>query len=543
MLPPCAGMIQIRFDGRSVIASSQPGTPDSRVDLMIIAPGTTRYLRRVTVDDAPAQTRRARRAPQSTSQSTSAEVMATTTTTTTTTSNLTAAPAASAPSTHVALGWVQEGRVASAPPAAGDLGAVASPYRPVGADLLASPPRRSLLRAGVIVPTLVLAALAGTYAGGTLLWPLHAIPPEIQTAQVAPLPAAPATLTWPAEGSAAVAVAGIGGPVSSSAEPAQIASITKVMTALLVLEEMPLAVGESGPDFRFSASDSDEYWNYLLRDESAIDVPVDGTLSEYQMLQGMLIGSANNYADRLRQTIWPSDAVFAQAAADWLSAHGVDGLTIVEPTGLDDRNAGSPDALIALATLALANPVIAEIVATPAVEIPGAGLVTNTNQLLADPGIVGIKTGSLDSWTLLSAKDVVVGDTTVRIYASVLGQPDNDARIAASRQLYADVELGLQPAPSVPVGTVAGRVSTAWGEEVDVVTATDAAVILWNGGAGAVTTAFALNDALEAGADVGTLSVQGPLNAASTSLELATDIEPPTAWWRLTHPLELLGID
>ena len=463
---------------------------------------------------------------------------------TTTTSTLAAAPAASAsPSAHVALGWVQEGRVASAPPAAGDLGAMASPYRPVGADLLAFPPRRSLLRAGVVVPTLVLAALAGSYAGGTLLWPLHAIPPEIRTAEVTPLPAGPATLTWPGEGSAAVAVAGIGGPVSSSAEPAQIASITKVMTALLVLEEMPLAVGEAGPDFRFSEADSDEYWNYLGRDESAIDVPVGGTLSEYQMLQGMLIGSANNYADRLRQTIWPSDAVFAEAAADWLSAHGVEGLTIVEPTGLDDRNAGTPDALIALAELALANPVVAEIVATPSAEIPGAGLVTNTNQLLADPGIVGIKTGSLDAWTLLSAKDVVVGDTTVRVYASVLGQPDNDARIAASRQLYADVELGLQPTPSVPAGTVTGRVSTAWGEDVDVVTAADASVILWNGGAGTVTTAFALNDALDAGADVGTLSVQGPLDAASTSLELAADIEPPTAWWRLTHPLELLGID
>ena len=81
----------------------------------------------------------------------------------------------------------------------------------------------------------------------------------------------------------------------------------------------------------------------------------------------------------------------------------------------------------------MADPVIAEIVAKPAVDLPGAGLVTNTNGLLADPGVIGIKTGSLDTYNLLSAKDVVVGETTVRIYGSVLGQPDDETRLAASR--------------------------------------------------------------------------------------------------------------
>ena len=71
----------------------------------------------------------------------------------------------------------------------------------------------------------------------------------------------------------------------------------------------------------------------------------------------------------------------------------------------------------------------------------------------------------------------------------------------------------------------------------------DANVILWNGGAGAVTTTFSLGDAREKGADVGTLAVSGPLDSTSTTLELAADIEPPTAWWRLTHPLDLFGLN
>ena len=104
-------------------------------------------------------------------------------------------------------------------------------------------------------------------------------------------------------------------------------------------------------------------------------MPVGGSLTQYQLLEGMLVGSANNYADRLAGNLWPTDAVFANAANSWLSAHGVPGVTVVEPTGLDPRNTASPEALIALAQKAMAEPVIAEIVAKPAVELPGAGLV------------------------------------------------------------------------------------------------------------------------------------------------------------------------
>ena len=255
------------------------------------------------------------------------------------------------------------------------------------------------------------------------------------------------------------------------------------------------------------------------------------------------MGSAGNYADRLAGNLWPTDAVYARAANEWLSAHGLPGITVVEPTGIDPRNTASPEALIALAKRALADPVIAEIVAKPSVELPGAGVVTNTNGLLADPGVVGVKTGSLETWNLLSAKDIVVGETTVRTYAAVLGQPDDAARLAASRTLYSELEAALQPVPSVTAGTVAGNVTTRWGEDVDIVTEDDADVILWNAGVGTVTTDFSLGDARDEGADVGSLSVAGPLDSATTTLELAADIEPPSAWWRLTHPLDLFGLN
>ncbi|MFD4958300.1 D-alanyl-D-alanine carboxypeptidase family protein [Microbacterium sp. NPDC058389] len=444
-------------------------------------------------------------------------------------------------STGAALSWVDPsavGRVA----APDDLAAAATPYVAVEADLLADAPHRSPLRAGVVVPTLAIAAVLAAYAGTTLLWPLNAVAPTITAIQVQPVAAPAAVPVWPAQGSAAEAVEGIG-TLASTPDADAIASITKVVTALVVLDEMPLAVGEQGPEYRFSAADRNAYWQYLRQGESALDVPAGGTLTEYQLLQGMLIGSAGNYADRLAQSLFPSDAVYASAANKWLAAHGVPGITLYEPTGIDKRNTASPESLIPLAQKALANPVIAEIVAQKSVDLPGAGTVENTNGLLADPGVIGLKTGTLDAWNLLSAKDIAIGDTTVRLYASVLGQPDDAARLAASRAIYAQLEQELQLKPSVEAGTVAGIVETRWGDKVDVVSSGDASVILWNGGVGTVATTFSLGDARDSGDTVGSLQVTGPLDGATVDLKLAGDVSDPSPWWRLTHPLDLFGLN
>jgi D-alanyl-D-alanine carboxypeptidase (penicillin-binding protein 5/6) len=508
-----------------------------------------RYLERVTLDDAPVATRRARRAatgefPVSPAGAEPDGVMTLDAAAVppAAQSGSVAAPATSAPGARrMALTWVDEDAVAR-PALPADLAGASASYIPVEADLLSDPPRRSLLRAGVIVPTLAIAGVLGAYAATTLAWPLHAVAPTVTAVAVQPVPAPATTPAWPAAGSAAVTVGGIPGAAASGSDPASIASITKLVTALVVLDEMPLAVGEQGPEFRFGWADSAEYWDYLAAGESALDVPVDGALTQYQLLEGMLVGSANNYADRLAGNLFPSDAVFASAAMTWLETHGVPGVTVVEPTGMDPANAATPEALLTLAKKAMANPVIAEIVAKQSVELPGAGLVQNTNALLADPGVVGIKTGTLATSNLLSAKDVTIGDTTVRLFASVLGQPDDATRLEASRALYAQLEQELQLKPSVTAGTLAGSVETAWGENVAVVADDDASVVLWNGGAGDVSTSYALGDRRDEGDTVGSLTVTGPLDTATVDLRLAEDIEGPSAWWRLTHPLELFGL-
>lgn len=446
---------------------------------------------------------------------------------------------AGAGSTATALTWVEPRDVArdTVLPSPDD------EPEPGGSLLRGAPLRSRAASPGILVPIGVLVGLVGTYTGATLLWPLHELPPTVQAAPFTTTAANAADMIWPAQGSAAVGVGGIG-TTASSVDPAAIASVTKVVSSLMVLDRMPLAVGEQGPEFSFTRADSQAYWQYRRSDQSALDVPVGGTLSEYQLLQGTLMGSANNYIDRLSREIWGSDAAFAAAAEVWLRDRGLAGITLATPSGFDERNTATPEALIALAERAMQNPVFASIVGTPSVDLPGAGTVANTNGMLADAGVVGVKTGTLgDSWNLLTAKDVLVEDTTVHVYAAVLGQVDDESRLSETRALLAQVEASLtaqQPAASK--GTVVGSVTTLWGEAVDVVTDANTPIVLWNGAGAQATPTFDLGDRRKEGDEVGTMLVAGPLNSVVTPLSLAADVDGPSPWWRLTHPLELFGL-
>ena len=70
------------------------------------------------------------------------------------------------PAGRVAIAWVDEESIAHSAPAVRTLDGAASPYLPVGADLLSDPPRRSLWRAGVVVPILIMALVLAAYAAG-----------------------------------------------------------------------------------------------------------------------------------------------------------------------------------------------------------------------------------------------------------------------------------------------------------------------------------------------------------------------------------------
>lgn len=443
---------------------------------------------------------------------------------------------------RVALGWVDADALVGRR-APSDLAAASSTYVPVLPDLLPSRrrPRRSPRRA--LVSLAVVLAVAGGYTAATLLWPLDNVAPAVSASDGPTVSAPDAEVSWPVDGIGAVGVEGMGRTLASSDASDTIASITKLVSVLMVLDREPLEPGEQGEEREVVYADRVDYWNFLGRGESALDVPVGGTLTQYQLMQGALIASAGNYTEMLTRELWPTDESFASAAAEWLGEHKLDGISLVEPTGIDRGNTADAASLIRLASIAMADPVVAEIVATESAEIPGVGTIENTNPLLGDNGVVGIKTGGLiGSYNLLAARDVQVGDTLLRVYAVALDQPTAELRGTATAALLDQVEAQVATPTTLAAGATVGTVTTPWGTEAEIVTTDDAAVILWNGESVAASADVALGASREAGDGAGELRIEGPVDSATSGLALSSDLGEPDAWWRLTHPLHLLGI-
>lgn len=104
-------------------------------------------------------------------------------------------------------------------------------------------------------------------------------------------------LPWPTIGSAALTMEGVGslGQVGST-QPVPIASITKVMTAYIVLTDHPLSPGTTGPTIPVDDATVDAYQSGLATQQSVVKVVAGESLTELQALEGLLIPSGNNIA-------------------------------------------------------------------------------------------------------------------------------------------------------------------------------------------------------------------------------------------------------
>jgi D-alanyl-D-alanine carboxypeptidase (penicillin-binding protein 5/6) len=430
-------------------------------------------------------------------------------------------------------------------------------------DDFRSAARRRAWRA--VIAVLLVLALVALAIGGYVWVLLTATPPDAtaETTPVAVAAPAPFALTLPAEGAAAVAFTGaetltgfdgtgaiLGASGGDEARP--IASITKLVTALVILEEHPLAPGESGPTLAFDEADSDLYDEYYVRGATVQPMKEGSSLSEHDVLELMLVASATNYSDVASTWAFGSPGAFRSQTARWLASHGLTGTRILEPTGLDPGNVSTPADLLALGRLALGNPVIAEIVGSPYVQVPGIGSVTNTNTLLGTPGVTGIKTGTLDeagSCLLFSVTLPVGASAPLSVVGVVLGAPDRYSADQAAQGMLDSISAGFHEVPLVTRGDRVGTYSTPWGESAAIVAGADAGVLTWSDAAVAVelTAPGPLPiSAADEGGQVGSATFTASLSeGAPVTVPLILDggFEGPDAWWRLLHPREMLGTD
>ena len=368
------------------------------------------------------------------------------------------------------------------------------------------------------------------------------LPVTAATSVVSPverLGAAP-VLPWPAQGKAALYVDGLGEAGSSGGQsPLPMASTAKMMTALLVLEDHPLALSEPGPTITVTRADVNAFYAERNQGESVLPVVAGEQLSEFQLLQGMLLPSASNFAEMLATWDGGNLPAFVARMNARAAALGMSATHYADVSGFSPLSASIPSDLIALAQAAMRQPVFAQIVAQSQATLPVAGVIHNLDTLLGQGGVVGIKTGHTDQagGCFVMAADLTIDGIAVRVYGAVLGQPNELAgAFKAASALLQGLVTGLHAHTVVHRNDVIARYRTAWDEAGAIVASQSVTWVLLDGTT--VSRQVKLDDlpaTLPAGTRVGTLILTAGSRQAEVPLVMAGSIDGPGTGWRLTR--------
>ncbi len=350
----------------------------------------------------------------------------------------------------------------------------------------------------------------------------------------------------PETGASVIAATGLG--VLGSAgetDPRPIASITKVMTAYVILKHHPLSPGETGPVIELTFADEERWLEMLAQDQSSLPVYAGQRLTQLNLLQGLLVPSANNYAEIL--AVWDAGSVttFIDKMNAEAAALGMSNTTYADTSGFSSDTVSTPADQLILARAAMQDTVFASIVRLEEITIPGVGPASAVNQLLGVDGIVGIKTGFTEEagGNLAFAAIRQVAGQQVDVYGVILGQGDGingfesrQEAFTAARSVISHLDeslaLRLVLSSRQPMATV----STDWGDDVDLVVTEDVELVTWPGVIMQTTVEVdEISSGKSAGEQVGWVTVIVGEQARRLPLVLADDLKGPGIIWKLTR--------
>lgn len=309
-------------------------------------------------------------------------------------------------------------------------------------------------------------------------------------------------------------------------EQRAMASITKIMTALVVLDE-------ADPTETVVVSPA-----AAAVKESGVDLVAGERFTVQQLLEATLVPSANDAAFALAEHVAGSEAAFVELMNKKAAELGLGETHYSNPHGLDEPGHYTCAGDIAtLTTVAMADPRFSAIVSKPSISWTSGGVTKvheSSNKLLgAYDGMLGGKTG----WTNDAGYSVVLTARRgeIGLVAVVLGGTSENDRFVQARSLFdwgfthyamtevasEDTTAGLVPVTDYLDRTVAATV------------ASDAVVPVFDLD-GEVTSRLDLvseiDAPVEAGDRLGTLTVvQGTRLLAQVPVVAAEDVAEPDA--------------
>ncbi|HMN99408.1 MAG TPA: D-alanyl-D-alanine carboxypeptidase family protein [Miltoncostaeaceae bacterium] len=230
------------------------------------------------------------------------------------------------------------------------------------------------------------------------------------------------------------------------------ASTTKIMTALIVLERADLDDTFTVPPEAVAVGGS------TARLEEGEQISVR------DLLTGLLVASGNDAAVTLADGVAGSQAAFVRMMNARAEELGLRHTHFANPHGLDaPGHHSSVRDLVTLAEVAMENPVFREDVASRRATIPGPGGVgerplESENELLdIDPEADGVKTGMTDGAGYALVAHAGRSGLGLDLYLASLRSPSSDIRARDARALLDDAFSHYARARLLEPGTVVAR--------------------------------------------------------------------------------------
>ncbi len=392
----------------------------------------------------------------------------------------------------------------------------------------------------LLVAVLVLILILGL---GSIVQLVRGVPNPTYTPSLAAsstIPGTPPTVAWPSKAEAAAEILGVGllgqhGTVHET----EIASVAKMTTALLTLKAHPISLGESGPKLTMTNADYQTYVNDKNASDSVGAIKPGEVLSEEQLLELLLIPSADNIATVLARWDAGSVSKFVTEMNSYAQSQGLHHTHYGDPSGVTPSTLSIPRDQLKIEAQFMANPVLANIASMPQATLPVCGTVYNVNYVLGHDNIVGAKTGSILTGNFAMATQIKVGQTQLYGLGTILDvggvQPLTNAlndgkAMAKSLQSIPRQETVLRK------GQVVGYLDVP-GAHPDPVVATETVTeIGWAGLSESFTPTLVKSVyGLPAGAKVGSATLTVGEQLKIVPLKVANAVAHPSIVWRLTH--------
>jgi D-alanyl-D-alanine carboxypeptidase (penicillin-binding protein 5/6) len=312
------------------------------------------------------------------------------------------------------------------------------------------------------------------------------------------------------------------------------------MTAYIVLKAHPLKSGEEGPSLTMTDKDVAGYEFAKQNNYSLLPVTLGEKLTEKQLLEALMLPSANNIADTLGRWIAGTDEAFVAKMNETAKSLGMTNTNYADASGANVATVSNAVDQIKVAQAAMQDPVFREIVAMTQTTLPVAGKVFNVNNMLGKHGIVGIKTGSgVDAGgCFVSAAPIVDGSEKHYIIAAVLGSRKANQNLQSA--LDANAEILDQARPQLasyelpPPANGFGKITAPWHAQSGL--AVNGPIKVFGYPGMKVTysiTPIPVKLPAVPGTDIATLTIQAGSASQTITMQNTEQINPPGFLWKL----------